>query len=94
MFDDKTTRALNARREANEVARALQIGGLLFAIAAFAILGVMIHFNFSLDWIVAAGFAMVIVSISALIAEVFRRLDAGRSYIEQTLTEIEERSSS
>jgi len=46
-------------------------------------LGVMAYWKLPVAWIVAVGFAMTIKVLGALIVDGFRRLDAGRAYLEQ-----------
>jgi len=46
-------------------------------------LGAMAYWKFPIAWIVAVGFALTFKTLGGLIIDGFRRLDAGRAYLEQ-----------
>lgn len=54
------------------------------------VLSAMGFLDVPLKWIIVAGFFLAVGILSALIAEIATRLDAGRSYIEQWTSETEE----
>jgi hypothetical protein len=54
------------------------------------LLGALAYFDVNLKWIVVAGFFLSVGTIISVIEEAVGRLEAGRSFLEQITSDIEE----
>lgn len=80
----------HAVREARILRRSLMrqvIGGQAIMVAVLCALA---YFDVSLKWIVVAGFFLSVGTLAGVIEEVAGRLEAGRSFLEQITSDIEE----
>jgi hypothetical protein len=75
--------------EATEWTRKLRIGVLLMGSVETAILGFLAYGGVSAAWLVVVGFFFGVVTVSGVAADCMRRLDSGRSYIEQVCHDME-----
>jgi hypothetical protein len=83
-------RVEHAVREARSLRRQLTRQALWGQVIMVLVLGALAYFDVNLKWIVVAGFFLSVGTITSVIEEAVGRLEAGRSFLEQITSDIEE----
>ena len=83
-------RVEHAVREVRSLRRQLTRQALWGQVIMVLVLGALAYFDVNLKWIVVVGFFLSVGTITSVIEEAVGRLEAGRSFLEQITSDIEE----
>ena len=83
-------RVEHAVREVRSLRRQLTRQALWGQVIMVLVLEALAYFDVNLKWIVVAGFFLSVGTITSVIEEAVGRLEAGRSFLEQITSDIEE----
>jgi hypothetical protein len=77
-------------REANEHAFQLSLGMVTMLAAYGSVLAALAYFGVPIAWLIVAGFLFSTVIVCGIVIDGIRHLDAGRSYLQQTCSALQE----
>jgi hypothetical protein len=81
-------------KEANEQAFELSIGMVTMLAVYGSVLAALAYFGVSIAWLTVAGFVFSTMVICNVVIEGIRHLEAGRCYLQQTCSAIQEATQS
>ena len=86
----RDTRVQASWKEANEHAFELSFGMVTMLAAYGSVLAILAYLAVPIAWLIVAGFVFSTVTICNVVIEGIRHLDAGRCYLQQTCSALQE----
>jgi hypothetical protein len=90
----RDTKVQASWKEANEQAFELSFGMVTMLVAYGSVLAALAYFGVPIAWLTVAGFAFSTMIICNVVIDGIRHLEAGRCYLQQTCSVIEEATQS
>jgi hypothetical protein len=90
----RDTKVQASWKEANQQAFELSFGMVTMLLAYGSVLAALAYFDVPIAWLTVAGFAFSTMIICNVVIDGIRRLEAGRCYLQQTCSVIQEATQS